>query len=88
MKCTMRGSSSTTRMVRREGDGWRIAGVAATVFPGEPPLLLDFEKPEEMIEKQQWVRDEIRRRAATAEGGGEGDFQANGGENLEKSVRR
>jgi hypothetical protein len=70
-------------MVRREAEGWRIAGVAATVFPGEPPLLLDFEKPEEMVQKQQWVRDEIRRRAEE-----ESALQAQSGENSEKSVRR
>jgi hypothetical protein len=70
-------------MVRRELAGWRIAGVAATVFSGEPPLLLDFEKPEEMLQQQQWVREEMRRRALQ-----QGALQAQGGENSEKSVRR
>ena len=48
--------------LRRGEAGWRIAGVAPTIFPGEPPLLLDFENPEEMIEKLKWVSDEIARR--------------------------
>jgi len=54
-------------MVRREASGWRIAGVAATVFEGEPPLLLDFENPDEVLRKQQWVEEEFRRRAWEAE---------------------
>jgi ketosteroid isomerase-like protein len=53
-------------VLRKEEDGWRVAGVAATVFDGEPPLLLNFEDPEEMLQKQQWVRDEVRRRAEQA----------------------
>ena len=69
-------------MVRRDPEGWRIAGVAATVFEGEPPLLLNFEDPEEMLRKQQWVQEEMRRRAQQR------DFQAQGGENPEKSTLR
>jgi len=69
-------------MARREPQGWRIAGVAATVFPGEPPLLLNFEEPEEMLQKQQWVRDEIRRRQQQAE------LQAQGAEQPSPPIRR
>ena len=50
-------------VLRKEPQGWRIAGVAATVFPGEPPLKLNFEDPEDMLLKQQWLREEYRRRA-------------------------
>ena len=32
------------------------------VFPGEPPVVLNFEDPEDMLRQQQWVREEIRRR--------------------------
>ncbi len=49
--------------LRREAAGWRIAGMAPTIFPDEPPLLLNFEDPEEMLEKLQWVREETMRRA-------------------------
>lgn len=55
-------------MVRRGPEGWRIAGVAAPVFEGEPPLLLNFEDPEDMIRKQKMVRDELRRRSEEAAG--------------------
>jgi hypothetical protein len=50
-------------MVRREPEGWRIAGVAASVFEGEPPLKLNFEDPQEMLQKQKWVQEESMRRA-------------------------
>jgi len=69
-------------MVRREASGWRIVGVAATVFEGEPPLLLDFENPDEVLRKQQWVEEELRRRAWEAE------LQARRPENSQDSTRR
>ncbi len=69
-------------VLRREDEAWRVAGVAAQVFPGEPPLLLNFEDPEDMFRKQQWVREEIRRRIE-ADG-----LQAQGGEKQEKPIRR
>ena len=57
-----RKSDAAIWVVRCEAEGWRVAGVAATVFRGEPPLLLNFEDPEEMARKQQLVREEIPRR--------------------------
>jgi len=51
-------------MVRREAEGWRIAGMAATVFEGEPPLLLDFEQPEETMRRLDLLREEVKRRVA------------------------
>ncbi len=71
-------------VVRREASGWRICGVAAQVFPGESPLLLNFEDPEDMIRKQQWVREEIRRRMKKEQAG----VQAQGAEKPEKPIRR
>jgi hypothetical protein len=70
-------------MVRREGQTWRIAGVAATIFQGEPPLLLNFEEPEDMIKKQQWVREEMQRRAAKPT-----DIEAKNASNPPESIRR
>jgi len=49
--------------LRRDNGAWRIAGMAAKLFPGEPPLLLDFEDPEDMIRKQQMAEAEMQRRA-------------------------
>jgi len=58
-----RTSESILWVLRQEADGWRIAGMAPTIFPGEPPLLLDFENPDEMIRKLNWVQQEVVRRA-------------------------
>ena len=71
-------------VVRHEAEGWRIAGVAAQIFPGEKPVLLNFEDPEDMRRQQQWVREEMRRRMEKEESG----LQAQGNENQEKPVRR
>jgi hypothetical protein len=70
-------------VLRREAEGWRIVGVAAQIFPGEQPLLLNFEDPDDMFRKQQWVREEIRRRMEA-----ESLQAAQGGEKQEKPVRR
>jgi hypothetical protein len=50
-------------VLRHEAEGWRVAGVAATIFKGEPPLLLNFEDPADMAKKQEWLRAEVARRA-------------------------
>jgi hypothetical protein len=53
-----------TWSVLKEAEGWRIAGLAATVFDGEPPLLLDFQDPQEVVEKLDKLREEVARRVA------------------------
>lgn len=75
-------SDTAVWVLRREEQGWRVVGVAATIFSGEPPLLLNFEDPEDMIKKQQWVREEIRRRAEKE------NLQAKEPDNSENSMRR
>ncbi|NLF06665.1 MAG: hypothetical protein GX594_01620 [Pirellulaceae bacterium] len=71
-------------VLRKEAAGWRIAGVAVIIFPGEPPLLLNFEDPEDMFRKQQWVREEIRRRMNDEMT----ELQAQGEKNSENPIRR
>jgi hypothetical protein len=71
-------------VVRKESNGWRIAGVAQRMFAGEPPLLLNFEEPEDMVRKLQWAREETRRRMAREQAG----LQAQGEEKQEKPLRR
>lgn len=68
-------------VLRKEAAGWRIAGVAATIFEGEPPLLLNFEDPDEMARKQQWAREEIQRRF-------EAEYQAKDPQSGEPAIRR
>jgi len=69
-------------LLRQDAEGWRISGVAATVFAGEPPVKLNFEEPEEMLKKQQQVAEELRRRSQEA------NSQAQKPENSQNSIRR
>lgn len=69
-------------VLRSEKEGWRVVGIAATIFPNEPPLVLNFEDPEDMLKKQQWVREEIRRRSEKE------NLQATEAEIPENSVKR
>jgi hypothetical protein len=75
-------------VLRHEQDGWRVAGVAAWVFPGEDPLLFDFEKPEEMEQKQQWLQEELVRRSQPAQPSEPSAENTQTGEKSEKSVLR
>lgn len=63
------GSLRTEKIVwllRNEPEGWRIAGMATTVFEGEPPLILNFEDPEDILYKQKALEEEIARRERAA----------------------
>lgn len=40
-------------VLRKEAVGWRVAGFAAELTPGTQPQFLDFEDPDDMIQKQQ-----------------------------------
>jgi hypothetical protein len=53
--------------LRRDTAGWRIAGMATRIFPNEPPLLLDFENPEDMMRQQRMAEEEMQRRAQAAD---------------------
>ena len=56
-------SEDVLRVVRLDHEGWRVVGMAMLVFSGEPPLLLNFEDPEDMLAKQEQVVLELQRRA-------------------------
>lgn len=73
------GRPRTDRIVwllRQETEGWRIKGMATRVFPDLPPVMLNFEDPEDMLKKQQEAEAEIARRDAQ----GETQSQATGSE--------
>ncbi len=53
-------------VVRLDPEGWRVVGMAMLIFSGEPPLLLNFEDPEDMLAKQEQVVLELQRRAKQA----------------------
>ncbi|HEY2826039.1 MAG TPA: hypothetical protein VGJ04_00435 [Pirellulales bacterium] len=44
-------------VLRRETVGWRIAGMATQIYPDRPPLILNFEDPEDMLRKQQLLHE-------------------------------
>ncbi len=49
-------------MLKKQGGDWRISGMATRVFPDMPPVILNFEDPEDMMRKQQAAEEEIARR--------------------------
>jgi hypothetical protein len=44
-------------VLRHEDEGWRIVGMVTKVYPDKPPLILNFEDPEDMLRKQQLLHD-------------------------------
>lgn len=54
-------------VVRLDPEGWRVVGMAMRVFEDMPPLLLNFEDPEDMLAKQEKVAEELLERAKKAE---------------------
>ncbi len=50
-------------ILRQENGGWAIAGMATQVFEDQPPLILNFEDPEDAQQKREAVDQEIARRA-------------------------
>jgi hypothetical protein len=54
-------------MVRKEGDDWRIAGMATRLSEDQPAVVLNFEEPEEMLERQSSIEQQRSSDAAPAE---------------------
>ena len=50
-------------ILRKEGRGWAIAGMATRVFEDQDPLILNFEDPLDAQRKRQAVDQEIARRS-------------------------
>jgi len=53
-------------VVRLDPEGWRVVGMAMKIFDDMPPLLLNFEDPEDMLSKQEMVASELKKRAQQA----------------------
>ena len=49
-------------ILRRETDGWAIAGFATIIFEDQDPLVLNFEDPQELQQKRMAVDEEIATR--------------------------
>jgi hypothetical protein len=63
-----KSSENVIWVVRLDPEGWRVAGMAMRVFEDMPPLLLNFEDPDDMLAKQEAVSAELTRRAQQAAG--------------------
>ena len=50
-------------ILRKESEGWAIAGMATRVFDDQDPLILNFEDPLEAQRKRNAVDEEIARRS-------------------------
>lgn len=48
-------------VLRKQSDGWRIAGMAAQLEPGEPPTFLNFEEPDDVLKLKGQLNDEPSR---------------------------
>lgn len=71
---TLAGDEKTydiTWILRKEGNDWRIAGMATRLFPDLDPLVLNFENPEEMRAKVQAADQELARRMQEGQPEGE-----------------
>ncbi len=58
-------------VLRKQSNGWKISGMATPVVEGELPLLFNFEEPEDMLQKKEFVEKQLappaEPQAATAE---------------------
>ena len=52
-----------TWILRKQPEGWRIAGMATKIFPDQEPVVLNFENPQDMLERQRVAEEEAFRRA-------------------------
>lgn len=62
-------SDNVVWVVRLDPEGWRVVGLAMRVFDNAPPLLINFEDPEDMLAKQEQVAMELQRRARATSAG-------------------
>jgi len=73
------GEEITDRVVwilrNEEVEGWRIAGMAMKVFPDQPPVIFNYEDPDDTARKRQLLEEEFARRES-AEGSSDGAADA------------
>jgi hypothetical protein len=67
-------------VVRLDPEGWRVVGMAMRIFDDLPPLLLNFEDPEDMLAKQELVAAELQKRAEKAAVAGQAETRTAQGE--------
>lgn len=52
--------------LRKEPEGWRVAGMLMKLFDDQAPLILNFEDPEDMMAQQELAAQEMDRRFSEA----------------------
>jgi hypothetical protein len=72
-------------VLRKEAEGWRVVGTAAIFFPGEEPVVLNFENPAEVKKTLEEVSARMNR---VNEPAGEGSLQAEQTDKPDDAVRR
>lgn len=56
------GQAATSEVIwvlRKQTEGWRIAGMATPIQEGQLPLLFNFEDPEDMMWKKNYIENEM-----------------------------
>ncbi|HTQ38400.1 MAG TPA: hypothetical protein VMJ32_05205 [Pirellulales bacterium] len=64
-------------VLRHEDEGWRIVGMVTKVYADQPPLILNFEDPEDMLRKQQLLHQ--------SESGGDSQTEPSGQPQAERT---
>lgn len=62
MEPSPEGDMTATEVIwvlRKQNDGWKISGMATPVVEGELPLLFNFEEPEDMLRKKEFVEQQL-----------------------------
>jgi hypothetical protein len=57
-------SSDVTWMLKREADGWRVAGMMGQFVEDYPLVVLNFEDPMDVLNKLTLIQEEMQRREA------------------------
>jgi len=68
MEPSPEGQMTATEVIwvlRKQRDGWKISGMATPVVDGELPLLFNFEEPEDMLRKKEFVEQQLAEPAAS-----------------------
>jgi hypothetical protein len=59
-----RRTDQITWILRQENSQWRIVGMATQIMPDQGPVVLNFENPQELLEKQRQAEEAAARREA------------------------
>jgi hypothetical protein len=62
-----RRTDEITWILRQEDNQWRIVGMATRIMPEQGPVVLNFEKPQEMLAAQRQAEEAAARREADAQ---------------------